>query len=72
MKIKITFLSLATVFILSLPAYSVEKKDQCSNISKWNVAKKLVDHDANVYGLIRTKKHNSYLYYENINMKSKV
>ena len=41
MKIKITFLSLATVFILSLPAYSVEKKDECSDISKWNVAKKL-------------------------------
>lgn len=34
-----------------------------------NVAKKLVELGADVYGLIRSKKYNSYLYYEKIDKK---
>jgi len=34
-----------------------------------NVAKKLVDLGANVFGLIRTKKYNSFLFFENTNKK---
>lgn len=34
-----------------------------------NVAKKLVELGADVYGLIRTKKYNSYLFYEKIDKK---
>jgi len=34
-----------------------------------NVAKKLVELGADVYGLIRTNKYNSYLYYEKIDKK---
>jgi len=34
-----------------------------------NIAKKLVELGADVYGLIRSKKYNSYLYYEKINKK---
>ena len=34
-----------------------------------NVAKKLVELGADVYGLIRTKKYNSYLYYEKLYKK---
>ena len=34
-----------------------------------NVAKKLVELGADVYGLIRTNKYNSYLYFEKIDKK---
>ena len=34
-----------------------------------NIAKKLSEHGADVYGLVRTRTFNSFLNYENVNKK---
>jgi len=41
MKIKITFLSIIIFFIFGTSSYSTDYKNECSNINKWNVIKKM-------------------------------